>query len=249
MFLQRFVLACASLATSASAYEVIQTPCKVGKREFHDASSCIAKATDLAEDGATFEVRLRADQPEAVESLVSALAEVDGMMIQKNDPLMAAFHQGSKQFWDELTESAAAGRLVGWEVGESIGSTVCMLAGGATLGSLGFAAGSTVGAAAGFAASSIALSHAPLLGIAVPQLAALITAVAVAQGTFGTVFPLVFNNSWQTSIQIETMGQSHVYSTAHVKKFTQGFHVRESKVLQEPVRCCPGRCCRNLRRS
>lgn len=213
MFLQQFLLACASLATSASAYEVIQTPCKVGRKEFHDASSCIAKATDLAEDGATFEVRVRADQPEAVESLVSALAEVDGMMIQKNDPLMAAFHQGSKQFWDELAEGARSGRIRGWEVGESIGSTVGMLVGGATLGSLGFAAGSTVGAAAGFAASSIALSHAPLL-LAVPQLAALVTALAVAQGMFGTVSPLVFNNSWQTSIQVETMRQSHVYSTA-----------------------------------
>lgn len=228
MFLQRFVLACASLATSASAYEVIQTPCKVGRKEFHDASSCIAKATDLAEDGATFEVRVRADQPEAVESLVRALAAVD---VQLTGPLMASLREGGTHFWNELTENAAAGRLVGWEVGESIGSTVGMLAGGATLGSLGFAAGSTVGAAAGFAASSIALSHAPLLGIAVPQLAALVTAVAVAQGTFGTVFPLVFNNSWQTSIQIETMGQSHVYSTAHVKKFTQGFQVGETKVL------------------
>ena len=208
MFLQRFVLACASLATRASAYEVIQAPCKVGKREFHDASSCIEKIIDLAGDGATFVARIRADQPETMANAVSAVEKVPGMNVQKTDPLMASLFEGGARFWNELTESAQRGHVVGWYVGESIGSYVGKLAGGATLGSLGFAAGSTAGAAVGFAASSIALSHAPLLGIAVPQLAALVTAVAMAQGTFGTVCPLVFNkHSWQTSIQFETMGQ------------------------------------------
>ena len=212
MFLQRFVLACASLATSASAWEVAHAPCKVGRREFHDATSCIAKAKGLTEDGVTFVMRLRADQPDTVDMALSALADTG--VIQLTGPLWAAFRQGSEQFWNELAESTRQGRIRGWQVGEDIGSTLGMLAGGATLGSLGFAAGSTLGAAAGFAASSIALSHAPLLGIAVPQLAAFVTGVAVAQGTFGTVCPLVFKNSWQTSIQIETMGHSHVYSTA-----------------------------------
>ena len=189
MFLQRFVLACASLATSASAYDVlatsasaydvIQTPCKVGKREFHHASSCIAKATDLAGDGATFAVQVRADQPETLESLVSALAEVDGIMVQKTNPLMASFRQGSTRFWNELAENVRAGELVGWQVGESTGSIVGMLAGGAAL---GFAAGSAVGAAAGLAAGTMALSYAPLLGILAPELALLVPAFAMAQG-------------------------------------------------------------------
>lgn len=198
MFLQRFVLACASLATSASAYEVIQTPCKVGRKEFHDASSCIAKATDLAGDGAAFEVRVRADQPETFASLVSALAKVDGMMIQKTNPLMAAFHQGSKQFWDELAEGARSGKIRGWEVGESIGSYVGMQAVPATLGLLGFAAGATGGGLAGFAAGAVAVSHAPLIGpliaILAPELALLVPAFAMGQGWLGTLSTLFLTN-------------------------------------------------------
>jgi len=95
---------------------------------------------------------------------------------------MAAFRQGSKQFWNELAERTRHGKIRGWEVGKSIGSPVGTLAGGALLGSLGFVGGSAVVGAAGFAAGTMALSYAPLIAILAPELALLVPAFAMAQG-------------------------------------------------------------------
>ena len=181
---------CVLLATRAGAYEVMEAVCEIGKKRFPQGASCAEKAAMMAEMGASFTVKVRADSPGALAEVLAKVTEIDGYAVSTKDPLMVAAKQGFDRFNQELIESLQAGRIQGWHVGETIGSVVGQLAGGATLGCLGFVAGGVAGAAGGAAAgvagsvpvAYLACSIFPPLCPYAAVSSALITTTAAAEG-------------------------------------------------------------------
>ena len=144
------------LATSASTYELMETTCQIGKKQIHKAQNCAERVVDMAEMGASFSVKVRADSPDVLAAVLASASEIDGYHVSKTDPLMLAAREGHHKFSESLAKSIEQGRIQGWKVGEGIGRAVGALAGGATLGSLGFVAGGTLGLATGAAVGAAA---------------------------------------------------------------------------------------------
>ena len=57
---------CWLLATSASTFELMETTCQIGKKQIHNAQNCAERVADMAEMGASFSVKVRADSPDAL---------------------------------------------------------------------------------------------------------------------------------------------------------------------------------------
>lgn len=158
------------LATSASTYELMETTCQIGKKQIHNAQNCAERVVDMAEMGASFSVKVRADSPDVLAAVLASASEIDGYHVSKTDPLMLAAIEGHHKFSESLAKSIEQGRIQGWQVGEGIGGAVGALTGGATLGSLGLVAGGVTGFSAGaFAGTAATAPHVVVLCSLLPQ--------------------------------------------------------------------------------
>jgi len=181
---------CWLLATSASTFELMETICQIGKKQIHTSHNCAERVVDMAEMGASFSVKVRADSPDALTAVLASAAEIDGYQVSKTDPLISAAREGEHKFAKFLAKSIEQGRIQGWQVGEEIGSAVGALAGGATLGSLGLVAGGVTGFSAGALAGAFATTpYAAVLCSLLPHfcphfatVAAVATSLVAGQG-------------------------------------------------------------------
>ena len=161
----------------------METTCQIGKKQIHNVQNCAERVVDMAEMGASFSVKVRADSPDVLAAVLASASEIDGYHVSKTDPLMLAAREGHRKFSESLAKSIEQGRIQGWKVGEGIGRKVGALAGGATLGSLGFVAGGAVGLAAGTAVGAAATMPVAAVACAPPSFLCPYFAAAAAVAT------------------------------------------------------------------
>lgn len=66
------------LATSASTYELMETTCQIGKMKFQSGQSCAEQVATMADMGASFSVKVRADSPDALAAVLASASKIEG---------------------------------------------------------------------------------------------------------------------------------------------------------------------------
>lgn len=123
--------------------------CKIGRKEHVSAKQCTDDVEFLMDRVDSFEIAVRADQPDILSEVLDAVGKSNSAAAAVTNPLAFAAKSGFDQFHQELHGQIQQGRVIGSFVGESIGEVVGSLAGGAVGTSGGAALGGTAGLAIG----------------------------------------------------------------------------------------------------